>query len=297
MAARWFDSPLTAFNRFVLKDAGGSLLARDLDYGGHERQRLDLYAPRRRSGGRLPIVVFFYGGSWASGQRQGYGFVGRALAAKGFLVAIPDYRLVPEVHFPAFVEDGAAAVQWLIDHAEDHTGDPGSVVLIGHSAGAYIASMLALDPQWLGRARSAISGLVGLAGPYDFLPLSGPATRAAFGQAPDLAATQPVRFASAEAPPALLLHGGADRTVLRRNSKKLARSLAAAGADARLKIYPSLGHVAILTAMALPFRYRAPVLADAVAFAREVTGRSFPSLQDQAGGPCPPWSFGSGLMG
>ena len=272
MAARWL-SPLTTFNRFVLKDSGTSRLARGLAYGGHRRQQLDLYAPRRPSARPLPIVFFFYGGSWASGLRQGYSFVGRALAARGFLVAVPDYRLVPEVHFPAFVEDGAAAVKWVIDHAGEHNGDPDSVVLIGHSAGAYIAGMLALDPQWLGRARSAVSGLVGLAGPYDFLPLSGRATQAAFGQAGDLAATQPVRFASAEAPPALLLHGGADRTVRPRNSKNLARALAAAGADARLKIYPSLGHVAILTAMALPFRYRAPVLADAVAFAREVTGR------------------------
>jgi len=273
MAARWFESPLTAFNRFVLKDPGGRLLARDLSYGDDRRQQLDLYAPRRPAGPRLPLIVFFYGGSWVSGERQGYGFVGRALSAKGFLVAIPDYRLVPDVHFPGFVEDGAAAVKWLLEQAAGHGGDPGSVVLMGHSAGAYIASMLALDPRWLETARSAINGLVGLAGPYDFLPLSGPVTRAAFGQAPDLAATQPIRFASIEAPEALLLHGGADRTVLPRNSKALARALAAAGADARLKIYPSLGHVAILTAMALPFRYRAPVLADAVAFAREVTKR------------------------
>jgi acetyl esterase/lipase len=273
MAARWFESPLTAFNRFVVKDVGGSLIARDLSYGDDRRQRLDLYGPRRRSGTRLPMIAFLYGGSWASGVRQGYGFVGRALAAKGFLVAIPDYRLVPDVHFPAFVEDGAAAVKWLVEHGAAHGGDPASVVLMGHSAGAYIASMLALDPRWLGPARSAISGLVGLAGPYDFLPLSGPVSRAAFGQAPDLAATQPIRFASAEAPPSLLLHGGADRTVLPRNSKALARALAAAGADAHLKIYPSLGHVSILTAMALPFRYRAPVVADAVAFAREVAGR------------------------
>ena len=273
MAARWFDSPLTAFNRFVLKDGGGTRLARDLSYGTDERQQLDLYAPRRRVGTRLPVIVFFYGGSWASGLRQGYGFVGRALAARGFLVAIPDYRLVPDVHFPAFVEDGAAAVKWVAEQAAAHGGDPGSVVLMGHSAGAYIAAMLALDPRWLGAARSAVRGLIGLAGPYDFLPLSGPVTRAAFGRAPDLEATQPVRFASAQAPPALLLHGGADRTVLPRNSKSLARALAAAGGEARLKIYPQLGHVAILTALALPFRYRAPVLADAAAFAREATGR------------------------
>ena len=274
MATRWFSSPLTAFNQFVLKDPGGRVLERDVAFGPDTRHRLDLYAPRRQDkGGRLPVIAFFYGGSWASGVRQGYGFVGRALAARGFLVAIPDYRLVPDVHFPAFVEDGAAAVLWLAEHAASRGGDPGSVVLMGHSAGAYIAAMLALDPQWLREARASVRALIGLAGPYDFLPFSGPVTRAAFGQAPDLAATQPVNFAAPGAPPALLLHGGLDRTVRPRNSKSLARRLAEAGGEARLRIYPQIGHIAILTAMALPFRYRAPVLADVAAFARDAARR------------------------
>ena len=274
MASRWFDSPLTAFNAFVLKDRGAGLIARDRAYGEHPRQQLDLYAPRGLSGRvSLPVIAFFYGGSWASGVRQGYGFVGRALAAQGFLVAVADYRLVPEVRFPGFVEDAAKAVRWLIDHAADHGGDPERLVLMGHSAGAYNAAMAALDPQWLGPVRSRIRGLIGLAGPYDFLPLKGAVTKAAFAAAEDLAATQPVRFAGEGAPPTLLLHGGQDRTVLPRNSKALAKAIAAAGGEARLKLYPQLGHVAILTALALPFRYRAPVLADAVAFAEEVCGR------------------------
>lgn len=275
MAARWFDSPLTAFNRFVLKDPGGRLAAHDIAYGEGSRRQLDLYAPRRRDGRtRLPIIAFFYGGNWASGLKQGYGFVGRALAARGYLVAIPDYRLVPEVRFPAFVEDGAAAVEWIVANAAEQGGDPQCIVLMGHSAGAHIAAMLALDPQWLGEARRSVRGLIGLAGPYDFLPLAGPVTRAAFGQARDLASTQPVNFAAPGAPPALLLHGGGDRTVLPRNSRELARRLAAAGGDSRLKIYPQLGHISILTALALPFRYRAPVLADATAFARDVCEKS-----------------------
>ena len=279
MATRWFESPLTAFNRFVLKDRGGRLVARDLPYGAHPRQRLDLYAPRSHAG-RLPVILFLYGGSWASGVREGYGFVGRAFAARGYLVAIPDYRLVPEVRFPAFVEDCAAAARWVLDHAGEHGGDPGSLMLIGHSAGAYNAAMLALDPQWLGGRRKSVRGLVGLAGPYDFLPLSGPATRAAFGESEDLAATQPINFAGPGAPPALLLHGGNDRTVRPKNSKHLAKALAAAGVDARVRIYPQLGHVSILTAIALPFRYRAPVLADAVAFAQGLSPPGFPGEGD-----------------
>lgn len=265
-------SALAAFNRMMPKDLGGRLAARAVAYGDHPRQKLDLYAPRRRPAGAgpLPLVLFFYGGSWAAGMRQGYGFVGRALAARGFIAAIPDYRLVPEFRFPAFLEDGAAAFRRLRAAAADLGGDPARVVVAGHSAGAWIAAMLALDPQWLGGDRPALRGFAGLAGPYDFLPLDTVATRVAFGRAEDLAATQPVNFASAEAPPSLLLHGLADRTVAPRHSRELAGRLSAAGAEAELRLYPRLGHIGLVTALALPFRRRAPVLADLAAFARAV---------------------------
>jgi acetyl esterase/lipase len=148
--------------------------------------------------------------------------------------------------------------------------DPSRLVLVGHSAGAYNAAMLALDPRGLGAERRAVKGWVGLAGPYDFLPLKGPVTRAAFGHASDLEATQPINLVAPGAPPCLLLHGGRDETVLPRNSRELARRLKAAAVDARVKVYPVLGHVETLTAIARPLRHRAPVLADTLAFAREV---------------------------
>ncbi|MDQ4088626.1 MAG: alpha/beta hydrolase [Pseudomonadota bacterium] len=271
MSTSWFHSPLLSFNSLVLKDSGSRLVARDQPYGDHVRQRLDLYAPRRAGGGKLPVIVFFYGGSWNSGVKEGYGFAGRALAAQGFLVAIPDYRLVPEVRFPAFVEDGAAAVRWLVANAPSHGGDPERIVLIGHSAGAYNAAMLALDPRWLAPARARVKGLIGLAGPYRFHPHSGAAIRSAFGNHRPFGATQPIAFAAAGAPPALLLHGARDRTVSPGNSRDLASRLSSAGVEAEAKIYPELGHVSIVTAIALPFRGQAPVLADAAEFARSVS--------------------------
>ncbi|HEX2763225.1 MAG TPA: alpha/beta hydrolase [Allosphingosinicella sp.] len=268
--ARFLPSPVAAFNRLVPKDFGSIRAAAGLAYDDGPRHLFDLYRPRRRSATGLPLLVFLYGGSWASGRRQDYEFAGRAFASRGFVVAVPDYRLVPEAHFPDFVADAAAAVTQAARIACDHGGDPRRIVLAGHSAGAYIAAMLALDPQWLGRARQAVRGFIGLAGPYDFLPLDGPATRAAFGRAEDLKATQPVRFAAPDSPPALLLHGAGDRTVRPRNSERLAAALAKAGEDARVKIYPRIGHSDILTALALPLRGRAPVLADSAAFAHEV---------------------------
>lgn len=266
---------LRSFDRLVPKDRGAGPVMRGAVYGPDPRHRLDLYAPARLAEGRLlPVIVFLYGGSWASGLRQGYGFAGRALAAQGFLAAVPDYRLVPDIRFPAFLEDCAAAVRWVAEHAARFGGDPERIVLAGHSAGAYNAAMLALDPQWLGGERSRVRGLIGLAGPYDFLPLKGPATLAAFGEAPDLAATQPVGFASNGGPPALLLHGAEDRTVSPRNSRRLAEALQEGGGKAEARLYPRIGHIAILTALARPFRRRAPVLADMAAFAHRAAGGS-----------------------
>jgi acetyl esterase/lipase len=266
-------SPLRAFNAIVPQDRGAVAAERGSAYGGHPRQRVDVYRPRTWRAGQkpLPIIVFLYGGSWQEGERGGYGFAARGFADAGFMVAVPDYRLVPEVRFPAFLEDAAAAVRWVRANAARLGGDPDRIVLVGHSAGAYNAAMLALDERWLGADRRAVRGLVGLGGPYDFLPLDIPVTIAAFGQERDLARTQPINFASAGDPSALLLHGALDTTAYPRNSEKLASLLRAAGVDARVKLYPKVGHVGIVTALARPFRGRAPVLQDAVAFAREVT--------------------------
>jgi acetyl esterase/lipase len=263
--------PLGSFNALVPKDRASGRVAQGLAYGSGERLRLDVYAPRAAAPGRRPVVLFFYGGSWNSGRRQGYAFASRALAARGFVVVVPDYRLVPEARYPDFLEDCAGAVRWARRHAGEYGGDGERIVLVGHSAGAYNAAMLALDPGLLGADRAVIRGFVGLAGPYDFLPLDDGATIAAFGAWPRLAETQPTSHAESGAPPALLLHGDADTRVKPRNSRKLAQRLEAAGSDVRLKLYPGLGHVGILTALAVPFRRNAPVLADSAVFIEMVT--------------------------
>jgi acetyl esterase/lipase len=266
--------PLGTFNALMPKDRASARIAEGVVYGAGERLKLDVYAPRGRAAGRRPVMIFFYGGSWNSGRRQGYAFAARALAAQGFVVIVPDYRLVPEARYPDFLRDCAAAVRWARRHAAEYGGDGERIVLSGHSAGAYNAAMLALDPGLLGADRVAVRGLAGLAGPYDFLPLDDDSTIAAFGAWARPAETQPIAHAAAGAPPALLLHGDSDTRVKPRNSRELAGRLRAAGSEVRLKLYPGLGHVAILTALAMPFRRRAPVLADVADFARQVTGHN-----------------------
>lgn len=264
--------PLATFNALMPKDRASARAAQGVAYGPGPRHRLDVYAPSAAAKRPRPVIVFFYGGSWTGGRRQGYAFAARALAARGFVVVVPDYRLVPEVRYPDFLRDCAAAVRWARSHAGAWGGDGGRIVLIGHSAGAYNAAMLALDPGLLGSDRGAVRGFAGLAVPADFLPLDDAATIAAFGAWPRPAETQPTSHATPGAPPALLLHGADDVRVKPRNSRKLAERLRAAGGDVRLKLYPGLGHVGILTALAVPFRRQAPVLADLAAFAHEATG-------------------------
>lgn len=266
-------TPLSAFDALVPKDRGGVRVATDLAYGPDPRQRLDVYAPR--GGGRgdapRPMVVFFYGGSWSSGERAGYAFVGRALASRGFVTVVPDYRLVPRVRYPAFVEDGAAAVRWAERHAAEYGGAPDRLVLMGHSAGAYIAAMLAVDGRWLGPSRAGVRGLVGLAGPYDFAPFDVEASRAAFGGWPRPAETQPVTWAGSGDPPALFAYGEDDRTVLPRNSEALAARLRQGGVSVSVRAYPRVGHVGLLLALARPFRRRSPVLEDTARFIADAT--------------------------
>ncbi len=75
--------------------------ARDVAYGPNPRQRMDIYVPKGGGDGPKPVVFFIYGGSWANGDKETYSFVGDALAARGFVTVIADYRLVPEVRFPS----------------------------------------------------------------------------------------------------------------------------------------------------------------------------------------------------
>lgn len=261
-------SPLAVFSALVPVDGGVSRVAEAVPYGSDPRQTLDVYRPDNAGPG-LPVVVFCYGGAWDSGAREYYTFAGKALAARGYLASVFDYRLVPQVKFPGFVEDTAAAISWAVSNAKVYGGDGSRIFLVGHSAGAYNVAMATLAPgvlERMGGYRAAIRGLALLAGPADFLPLDDPATIAAFSGVPDLPSTQPINLVTGNTPPILLLHGDADTTVGLYNSRNLAARLDSAGVRYRLKEYQGLGHADILTALSWPLRWRAPVLDDITEF-------------------------------
>jgi len=259
-------SPLALLDATV--PGTGRLAEAGMPYGPDPRQRLDVWVPSGAPGPH-PLVVWFYGGSWRRGERAEYRFVAEALAAGGVATVIPDYRLYPAGAFPGFLEDAAAAIAWAASHAGALGADPRAIFVAGHSAGAHIALMLALDPRWLAGAgfdRGRLAGAIGLAGPYDFLPLTDPAVAAVFAAAPDLRATQPITFADASAPPLLLLTGAADQVVGPGNALRLAARVNAAGGNAEVQGYPGLGHIGLLTALAPLFRGRAPVADDMLRF-------------------------------
>jgi len=265
-------SPLAALNALGPRDPGARRVAAGLPYGPETRQRLDIYAPA--GGGPWPVVVFFYGGGWDSGTRDLYGWAAQAIAAQGFVVALPDYRLVPEVHFPAFIEDAAAATAGAAEFAVDFGGDPARLAVSGHSAGAHLAMMIALDRRYMAAVErpELIRAAAGLAGPYEFLPFNVPASVNAFGRVADPLQTQPVAFARGDAPPLWIAHGTADTVVHDEDARLLHAAIQAAGGRSELVLYPELDHAGIVAALSPLFRGRAPVLDDMTAFFRDQLG-------------------------
>lgn len=246
----------------------GEAAATTARYGPEAGHALDVYRPRGARG--APVVVFFHGGRWQHGRRADYAFAGEALARHGIVAVLPDYRHYPQVRFPAFVEDAARAVAWTRAHVAELGGDPQRIFLAGHSSGAHLAALLATDARYLqavGLHPRDLRGVAGLAGPYDFLPLTDPVLQDLFGAERDWPASQPVSFVDGDEPPFLLLHGEDDRVVWPRNSTRLAARLRAAGVPVQERRYADLGHVRIL--LALRFPSFAPTLSDLVRFVGE----------------------------
>jgi acetyl esterase/lipase len=259
-------APVDLLNAVI--PTGDLNITRDIAYGEKAKQRLDIYVPKKLAA-NAPVIVFFYGGAWQTGDKREYLFAAQALASTGAIVVVPNYRTYPEVTFPAFLEDGAAATAWTMKNIARYGGNTKSVFLAGHSSGAYEAIMLMLDPAYLakdGVDAQKLAGGIGISGPYDFLPLTRDDIKPIFEVVPDMAVTQPIHYARGDAPPLLLVTGDADTTVGPYNTHNLTNKIRTLGGRVEDHYYPGVQHVGSVLALTSFFRGRAPVLADIAAF-------------------------------
>ena len=272
-------SPIRTLNALASSD---SYELTSVAYGAGERRQLDVYTPRvtaerARPVSGWPLVVFFYGGSWNRGDRADYRFVGEALAARGIVTVIPDYRLYPEVRYPDFLKDNAAAMAWALREAARLGADPKRVFAMGHSAGGYNAAMMALDSRWLGAEGvklTQLAGWIGLAGPYEFLPIENPDVKPVFFHPNSPPESQPIRYVSSAAPRTFLGAAPADDLINpERNTKQMATKLQSAGVPVTLQFYPRTNHMTLIGAFAGPLRFLAPVLDDVVEFVKTTPPR------------------------
>lgn len=257
----------------------GYTLTADVPYDRAHNLTLDVYSPTNVQ--NAPVVVFFFGGRWQQGDKSMYKFVGQALASRGFVAVIPNYRLYPQVRFPVFVKDGANAVKWARDNAGHYGGNGSKLFVMGHSTGGHIAAMLALDEEFLkgvGGSRSWLRGMIGLAGAYDFMPITDPTLRDIFGPGEPSATTQPIFFVDGQNPPLFLVHGEDDKFIDVSNTRHLAQAVQKAGGPVETLIYPKMSHELILNSFASMLRGRADVLDQVEDFIR----------RKSAGGPPAP---------
>lgn len=259
-------------SRAVLNDLTtdeGYTLTADVPYDRANKLTLDVYSPHNVQ--NAPVVVFFFGGRWQQGDKSQYKFVGQALAAQGFLAIIPNYRLYPQVRFPDFVKDGANAVKWARDNAAQYGGSAGKLFVMGHSSGAHIAAMLALDEEFLkgvGGSRSWLRGMIGLAGPYDFMPITAPDLRDIFSPVERFPYSQPIFFVDGQNPPLFLVHGEDDEIIDVANTRKLAQAVSKAGGPVETLIYPKLSHDMAIGSFASVLNKRYDVLSQVADFIR-----------------------------
>jgi acetyl esterase/lipase len=248
----------------------------DVPYGAHPQHRMDVYVPERAAAPR-PLVVFWHGGRWSFGDKADYRFVGAALASLGYVAVLANYRHYSEVKMPGFMDDAARAAFWAAGHAGEFGADAQRLYLMGHSAGAHLAALITLDPRYfaaLGQPAPPIAGVIGLSGPYDFLPLLEADVQDMFGPPSNYPDSQPINFVRSDAPPMLLVHGLKDDTVRPKNSRNLAAALGARGVPVTLKLYPKVEHADTVAALSLPARGRAPTLTDIAAFVRQPGGQA-----------------------
>lgn len=237
----------------------------NLPYGKHPQQRMDMYSPKQTES--QTVLVYFYGGGWNGGEKGNYRFVAHRFTKAGYHVVIPDYRKYPEVTFPAFVEDTAAAIAQVKKEFPNKR-----IVIMGHSAGAYNVVMAVADPKYLaaqGLKQSDIAGVIGVSGPYNFTPEK-EQWKAVFNHMDDYTPMQANSYINRPLPPMLLLWGAEDSIVGEINTELLTKKLDEVNSPYSYKIYEDAGHFDIVGTLALHWEGQPPTEEDTLAFIEDL---------------------------
>lgn len=230
---------------------------KDIAFGDNPRDTMDIYYPKSKNenSANTPVVVFIYGGSWNRGEKSEYEFVGRKLASLGYITMLPNYRVYPEVKYPDFLKDGAKSIAKLVDQLKTEKYQPlkpsDKIVLMGHSAGAYNAAMLAMDDRWLARENlnraDLIEGLIGMAGAYNIYPIGVPEVRPVFNHPNYPEKSQPIDYVAESKVPTLLLAPESDELVsLEKNTFSLAKALGEVGTPNQLVTVEGTDHISLI---------------------------------------------------
>ncbi len=247
----------------TITPSGSYKFAKDVAYMDGERQKLDIYQPKDPKPG-TPVIIFVHGGSWDTGSKSIYKFVGEAFASQGYTTVIPNYRLYPDVVYPEFVNDTAAAIAYTAKRYPER-----GLIVIGHSAGAYNAMMVTVEPKYLQaqgvEVCQTIAGTVGLAGPYGAFPLKAERLLIIF---PDrhTAEDAPVNLIKGPTPPIFMAIGDKDTTVSELHSTELQKLIGARGGSADYKMYPGLNHTDVVKVLSRYFDDDSELKGDILSF-------------------------------
>ncbi|MFP6901579.1 MAG: alpha/beta hydrolase [Opitutales bacterium] len=219
----------------------------DLAYGKHERQKLDVVWSAENKAS--PVVIFFHGGSWRWGVKDFYRDIGKEFAKQGVTFVVANYRLYPEVRFPAFVEDAARVVKWTRQHIGRYGGKPDAIFLMGHSSGAHIVSHLALNESYIeavGGDFSWIKGVIGLSGPYTFQPSEEWLYNDVFHPLSKSPKVVPISLVDGDEPPFLVLHGRHDYLVDVKQAEAFVQRIEEKGGEVTKRIFHLHGHFSMM---------------------------------------------------
>lgn len=251
-------------------------LQKDIIFDTNKNLQLDIYTDANwEVDTKRPVLVFFYGGGWSWGDKVYFKFVADSFVDKGYVVVIPNYTLYPKAKYPEFVKDGAKAVSWVHRNIEQRGGDINQLFVAGHSAGAYIAAMVAFNDQYLAaenQPTSIIKAIAGIAGPYNFTPKEQKYIDV-FGKE-NFTDMKIQNHINGNEPSALLIHSEGDTTVGQFNQTLMAEALGANEDSVETLLYgQDITHVKVLMKLHPWFANNVDVAADIDAFFKRVNSK------------------------